>query len=184
MRKVNDSNAKNWDTSDTTSLTSDVMNVMNTDISSWIALTEYPLRNTGATPQGTQKLPHQIKLKALLRMTKKRRDWSRSQSRYSKHHSSSHHDLYRGCSRSQQWDRNSCHRCSLRWSHSAHWGHSCRPHHETAHLSHHKSSTHCSLSGNCSQDHSRLHSWPPYQLNHTPARETKNPFWGGIWRSR
>ena len=44
MRKTNASNAKNQDISHTTALTSDVMNVMNTDTLSWTALTEYLLQ--------------------------------------------------------------------------------------------------------------------------------------------
>ena len=44
MRKTNASNAKNWDTLHDTALTSDVMNLMNMDILSWTALTEYPLQ--------------------------------------------------------------------------------------------------------------------------------------------
>ena len=44
MRKTDASNAKNQDTSHATSLTSDVMNVMNLDTFSWTALTEYPLQ--------------------------------------------------------------------------------------------------------------------------------------------
>ena len=43
MRKTNASNAKNQDISHTTALTSDVLNVINTDISSWTVLTEYLL---------------------------------------------------------------------------------------------------------------------------------------------
>ena len=39
-----------------------------------------------------------------------RRDKSKSQSGYSRHHSSSCHDSHRGCSRSQQWDGHSCYR--------------------------------------------------------------------------
>ena len=70
-----------------------------------------------------------------------RGDRSRSQSRYSRYCSSSHHDLHRGYSRSQQWDGSSCYRSSSRWSHSAHWGHSCRPCHDTSHWPHCKSFT-------------------------------------------
>ena len=44
MRRTDASKAKNWDTSHDTALTSDVMNVMNTDISSWTAFTEYPFQ--------------------------------------------------------------------------------------------------------------------------------------------
>ena len=44
MKKTNASNIKNQDTSHNTALTSDVMNVMNMDILSWTALTEYPLQ--------------------------------------------------------------------------------------------------------------------------------------------
>ena len=44
MRKTDASNARNWDTSHNTALTSDVMNVVNVDISSWTTLTEYPLQ--------------------------------------------------------------------------------------------------------------------------------------------
>ena len=44
MRKTDASNAKKWDKSHDTSPSSDVMNVLNTDISSWTALTEYPLQ--------------------------------------------------------------------------------------------------------------------------------------------
>ena len=43
MRKTNVFNAKNQETSHNTALTSDVMNVINTDILSWTALTEYTL---------------------------------------------------------------------------------------------------------------------------------------------
>ena len=44
MRKINVSNAKNWDTSHNSALTSDVMNVMNMGISSWTALRESALK--------------------------------------------------------------------------------------------------------------------------------------------
>ena len=42
MRKTHASNAKNWDTSHNTALTSSVMNVMNLDPLSWTPPTEYP----------------------------------------------------------------------------------------------------------------------------------------------
>ena len=92
-----------------------------------------------------------------------RRDRSRSQSRYSRHHSSSHHDLHRGHSRLQQRDGHSCYRNSSRWSHSAHWGHSHRTHHDTPHWPHCRSSTHHSSSGYCSQDCSRSYSCSSYR---------------------
>ena len=44
MRKTNISNANNQDTLHDTAFTSDVMNVMNTDMSSWNVITEYPLQ--------------------------------------------------------------------------------------------------------------------------------------------
>ena len=93
-----------------------------------------------------------------------RRDLSRSQSRYSKHNSSSHCDLHRGHSRLQQWDRHNHHRSSSRYSQSAHCRHSHRPHHDTPHWSHYKSPTCHSSSGYYCQDCNRLHSQPPYQL--------------------
>ena len=43
ISKTNASDAKNWDTLHDTALTSSVMNVMNSDTSSWTGLTEYPL---------------------------------------------------------------------------------------------------------------------------------------------
>ena len=92
------------------------------------------------------------------------RDRSRSQSRYNRHWSTSHYDLYTGHSRLQQRDRHSHYRSSSRWSHSANWGHSCRTCHDTPHWPHCRSSTHCSLSGYYSQDCSRLHSCPSYRL--------------------
>ena len=44
MRRTNVFNVKNQDTLHGTARTSDVMNVMNIDISSWTALTKYPLQ--------------------------------------------------------------------------------------------------------------------------------------------
>ena len=44
MRKADASNAKNWDTSHNTALKTNVMNMINMDISLWTALTEYPLQ--------------------------------------------------------------------------------------------------------------------------------------------
>ena len=92
-----------------------------------------------------------------------RRNRSRSQPRYSTHCSSSSHDLHRGSSRLQQRDRHSHYRNSSMWSHSAHWGHSYITLHDMPHLSHHRSSTHCSSSGYHSQDCSRSHSCPSYR---------------------
>ena len=43
MMKTNIFNVKSWDIFQDTALTSDIMNVMSTDISSWIALTKYLL---------------------------------------------------------------------------------------------------------------------------------------------
>ena len=80
---------------------------------------------------------------------------SRSQSHYWRHHSLSH---YRGHSRSQHQDRCSHHRSSSQWSCSTHKGHSHRPHCDTLHWSHHRSSTHCSSFGYWSGDFSRSHS--------------------------
>ena len=44
MRKTDVSSAKNQETLHDTALTSNVMNVMNMNISSWTALTKYPLQ--------------------------------------------------------------------------------------------------------------------------------------------
>ena len=82
-----------------------------------------------------------------------------------KYHSSSHHDLHRGSSRSQQWDSHSQHRSSSRQSQSAYCGHSHRPCYDAPHWSQCKYSTHGSSPGYCSHDHCRLHSQPPYQLS-------------------
>ena len=115
-------------------------------------------------PSGTPAQHHRMYKKCHTRSSPRhcqedwhRRDSFRSQSRYSRHHSSSHHDLYRGHSKSQQRDRHNCYRSSSRWSHSVHWGHSCRTHHDTPHWPHCRSSTHCGSSGHHSQDHSRSH---------------------------
>ena len=106
-------NAKNQDTSHDTALTSDVMNVMNMAISSWTALTEYPLQeHQHHTTRHTETATPDQALDTTGK-TEKEETRSRSQSRYSRH-SSSHCDLHRGCSRSQQWDRHSCHRSSSR----------------------------------------------------------------------
>ena len=123
-----------------------------------------------------------------------RSDQSRLQSR---HCSSCHHDLHRGCSRSLQLDRHSHHSSRSRWSHSAHQGHGHRSCHDTPHWSHCKSSTHHSSSGYHSQDQSRSHSWPIHDHgnivhlekdhavgDHTPTKETKGFTSGGVRRSR
>ena len=102
-----------------------------------------------------------------------RRNRSRSQPRYSRHHICSHCDLNRGHSRSWQWGGHSHYRSSSRQSHSAHWQHSCRPHSETPHWTHCKSYTHCSSSGYHFHDHSRSHSQPSYRSSkhNSPHRE-------------
>ena len=94
-----------------------------------------------------------------------RRDRSRSQTRYSRHHGSSHHDLYRGCSRLQQRNGHNHYRSSSRWSHSAHWGHSHKTCQDSPHQPHHRSLTLCSSSGYHSQDCSRSCSHPSYRLS-------------------
>ena len=92
-----------------------------------------------------------------------RQNQSRSQSHFRRHCSSSHHDSCRGHSRSQHRERNSHHRSSSWWSCSTHWWHSHRPHHNTLHRSHHRSSQHQSSPGYQSWEHSRSHSWPSYR---------------------
>ena len=91
-----------------------------------------------------------------------RQNWSRSQSNCERHCSSSHCNLHRGNSRSQHWDRHGHLRSSSWWSHSAHRGHSHRPHHNTLYWSHCRSSTYCSSSGYKFWDHSTSHSWWSY----------------------
>ena len=99
MRKTDVSNAKKWDTSHNTGLTSDVMNVMNMGISSWTALTEYTLQEhlhhttrhieiatTDPAPGSTGK-------------TEKVETGPDHSLEYSKHCSSSCSDLQRGHSR-------------------------------------------------------------------------------------
>ena len=132
-----------------TALTSDVINVMNMDTLSWTALIKYPLQEHQChiTRHIEITTPDQA-LDTAKKMAKE--DRSRSQSRYSRHCSSSCCDLYRGHSRSQQRNGYSCYRGSSRQSHSAHQGHRCRTHHDTPHWPHHRSSTHCSSSGYCS----------------------------------
>ena len=62
MRKTDVSNARNQDITHTTALTSDVMDVMKWAYYHGL----FSFMNTCATLQDTQKLPHQIELKAPL----------------------------------------------------------------------------------------------------------------------
>ena len=71
---------------------------------------------------------------------------SRSHSHFQKHYSLSCHNSYRGCSRSQHWDRHNQHRSSSWWLCSTHRGYSHWSHHNTPHQPHHRSSTHRSSS--------------------------------------
>ena len=166
VRKTDVSIATNYDILKDTSLTSDVMHVMNTDILSWTALTEGPLQEHQHHTTRTHRNIHTRWSSRHHWEDWERSDQSRSQSRYNRHHSSSHCDLHRDCSRSQQWDRLSHHRSSSRWPHSAHQGHNGNPCHDTpyqSHQSHCKSSTHCSSSGYHSQDCNRSYSCPSCQ---------------------
>ena len=94
-----------------------------------------------------------------------RQSWSRSQSHFRRHHSLSHCNFYRDCSRSQHWDRCSYHRSSSQQSHSVHRGHSYnhRSNRDTPHQSHFSSSQHWSSSGYQFRDHSRSHTQPSYR---------------------
>ena len=89
--------------------------------------------------------------------------WSRSQSHYPRHCSSSHCNLHRSHCRSQHWNRGIHHRGSSQQSPSAHRGTSHRPCCYTQHQSHCRSSTHHSSMGDWSWDCSRSHSRPSYQ---------------------
>ena len=141
------------------------MNVMNMDISSWTVLTEYLLQEHQCHTTRHTEIMIPNWAEGTTRKIKKVDTDPDHTPRYSRHHSSSCCDLYRGHSRSQQKDRHSNHRCSSRQSHSAHQGHSHRSWHDTPHWSQHKSSTHCSSSGSYSQEHSRSHSWPTHWLS-------------------
>ena len=123
-------------------------------------------------PSGTPAQHHKVHRNCHIRSSSRhhwedqdRRDRSRSQSRYSKHYSSSCCDLYQGHSRSQQGDWHKCYRGSSKQSHSAHWGHSHRTCCDMPHWPHCRSSKHHSSSDYHSQNCSTSHSCPSYRLS-------------------
>ena len=91
-----------------------------------------------------------------------RQSHSRSQPHYHRHCSSSHHDPYRGCSRSWHRDNHHHHRSSSQCSNSTYRSYSHWPHCDTPHRPHHRSSTHRSTSYH-SRDKSLSHSCPCYK---------------------
>ena len=110
----------------------------------------------------SQKPPYQIKFKAHCE-DRDKQSRSRSHSHCYRDLSSSHHDLYRGCSRS--WPRDNCSqpRSSSHCSCSTYRDYSHQSHHDTPHLPRHRSSTHRSSSAYHSSDHSRSYSHPSYK---------------------
>ena len=146
-------------------------------------------RNPSNSPQTSQKSPCQIKSETTTIKTETGKANLRSQSHFQRHHSSSHHNSYRSCSRLQHWDRCSHHRSMSRHSCSTHRGHSHRPHHDTPHWSHCRSSQHRSSSDHQSQHHSRSHSWPSYRSSRHKlcgsssqfCRTSQKPHAGRTW---
>ena len=124
---------------------------------------------------------------------KARQSQSRSQSNFCRQGSLSHHDSYRGHSRSQNWDTR-CHRSSSQCSHSTYRGYSHWSNCDTPHWLHHRSSTQRSSSTYHSRDCSRSCSWPSYKSSsdthtdqtHIPAdhkaNHTSRRTWG--WKSK
>ena len=108
----------------------------NSDTSSWTALMEYPLQGHWHHTTRHTEIPTTDLALGTTGKTEKEETGPDLSLDTANIIAPAIHDLHRGCSQSQQWDRHSCHRSSSRWSHSAHWGHSCRSCHDTPHQSH------------------------------------------------
>ena len=122
-------------------------------------------------PSGTPAQHHKAHRNCHARLSSKhgqedreRRDRSRSQSTYSRHHSSSHRDLHRGHSRSQQEMGTAAIEAAqdypIQYTEA-----SCRTCHDAPHQPYCRSSTHCSSSSYCCQDCNRSFSHPSYRLS-------------------
>ena len=129
--------------------------------------------NPSDSSQTSQKLSCQIKFKT----PPWRERWTKPLEipfSFWRHCSLSHHNSYRGCSRSQQGDKCSHHRSSSWWSCSTYRGYNHQLHHNTPHWPHCRSSIHRSSSAYQSRDCSRSCSWPSYQSSRQDSHRSSS----------
>ena len=130
----------------------------------WFSTQDTSFRNLrkSSPTQTSQELPCQINFKAPP-WRQGRQSQSRSQPHFHRHCRLSHHESYRGCSRSQHQDNCSHHMNSSWCSCFTYKGYSHQSHCNTPHQPHYRSSTHKSSLVYHSKHHIRSCSWPSYK---------------------